>query len=117
MPCHFLTSAQYITTGRFEVFPQPVWSVSREWQTLLVADSGTVVLHISAAYLSCMSNNLLSLYQLLHHCVNASLLNYITADACTLSSSDDLMRPLWAETSHLKLHDSAILLFITEPLN
>jgi hypothetical protein len=30
------------------VFPQPVWSVSREWQPLLVADSGTGVLHISA---------------------------------------------------------------------
>jgi hypothetical protein len=35
-------------TARFEVFPQPVWSVSREWQPLLVANSGTAVLYMSA---------------------------------------------------------------------
>jgi hypothetical protein len=62
-PCYWLSDMQTVIFDkqrglRFSL-PQPVWSVSRDWQSLLVADHwDSCALYVSLC---------------VHHCVNASL--------------------------------------------
>jgi hypothetical protein len=65
---HFMYPA-CLLFSYIHTYIQPVWSVSREWQPLLVADSGFL-------------GQLCFICQLVHHCVNASLLLYIHTYMC-----------------------------------